>query len=164
MIFLIYKEIQNRAVAKSDMTYRLLMHIWWNICAFPHILGSPSSYIWLCNCSILNFLIYEENLIFFFISVRLGYKIVRGQRLEMIKAGMEAVILCDIKYRYKPGQNEENCFFLLQIHELQYGPDVLLQTVITCFWEIAAKQKNKVIWCTVKNVYTKLWKIPVPCR
>ncbi len=26
-------------------------------------------YIWLCNCSTLNFLIYEENLIFFFISV-----------------------------------------------------------------------------------------------
>ena len=26
-------------------------------------------HIWLCNCSILNFLIYEENLIFFFISV-----------------------------------------------------------------------------------------------
>jgi hypothetical protein len=37
------------------------------------------------------------------------------------------------KYRYMPGQNKENCFFLLQIHELQYGPDVLLQTVITCF-------------------------------
>jgi hypothetical protein len=57
------------------------------------------------DCSILNFLIYEENLIFCFISVRLGYKIVRGQRSEMIKAGMEAVILCDIKYRYMPGQN-----------------------------------------------------------
>ncbi len=30
------------------------------------MLGSPSS--WLCNCSSLNFLIYEENFIFFFIS------------------------------------------------------------------------------------------------
>ncbi len=29
------------------------------------------SHTWLCNCSILNFLIYEENLIFFFISVLL---------------------------------------------------------------------------------------------
>ncbi len=28
------------------------------------------SHIWLCNCSILNFLIYEENFIFFFISVQ----------------------------------------------------------------------------------------------
>ncbi len=27
------------------------------------------SHVWLCNCSILNFLMYEENLIFFFISV-----------------------------------------------------------------------------------------------
>ena len=28
--------------------------------------------IWLCNCCILNFLIYEENLIFFFISVHVN--------------------------------------------------------------------------------------------
>jgi hypothetical protein len=35
---------------------------------------------------------------------------------------------------------------LLQIHELQYGPDVLLQTVITCFWETVAKQKNIGLW------------------
>ncbi len=70
LIFLIYKEIQSGAVAKSYMTNGLLIHIWGNICAFSHILGSPSSYcIWLCNCSTLNFLIYEENLIFFFVSV-----------------------------------------------------------------------------------------------
>jgi hypothetical protein len=42
-IFLIYKEIQNRAVAKSYMTNCLLIYdIWLNICAFPHILGGPS--------------------------------------------------------------------------------------------------------------------------
>jgi hypothetical protein len=35
---------------------------------FP-IYEEAVSHIWLCNCSILNFLIYEENLIFFFISV-----------------------------------------------------------------------------------------------
>jgi hypothetical protein len=35
-IFLIYKEIQNGAVAKSYVTYGLL-NIWGNICAFPHI-------------------------------------------------------------------------------------------------------------------------------
>jgi len=34
---------------------------------FP-IYEEAVSHIWLCNCSILNFLIYEENLIFFFIS------------------------------------------------------------------------------------------------
>ncbi len=43
-IFIIYKEIQNGAVAKSYMTNGLLIHIWGNVCAFPHILGSPSSY------------------------------------------------------------------------------------------------------------------------
>jgi hypothetical protein len=35
---------------------------------FPYIIGSPSSYM-ICNCSTLNFLIYEKKLIFFFISV-----------------------------------------------------------------------------------------------
>ncbi len=36
-------------------------HIWLNICAFPHI--------WLCNCSILNFLIYEEKWFFYHCSI-----------------------------------------------------------------------------------------------
>ncbi len=44
-IFLIYKEIQNGTVEKSYMTNSLLIGIWLNICAFPHILGSPSSYM-----------------------------------------------------------------------------------------------------------------------
>ncbi len=35
---------------------------------FP-IYEEAVSHIWLCNCSTLNFIIYEENLIFFFISV-----------------------------------------------------------------------------------------------
>ncbi len=64
---LIYKEIQSGAVAKSYMTNGLLIYgvifahflIYWE--TLPHI--------WLCNCSTLNFPIYEENLIFFFISV-----------------------------------------------------------------------------------------------
>jgi hypothetical protein len=38
-IFLIYREIQSGAVAKSYMTNGLL-NIWGNIFAFPHILGS----------------------------------------------------------------------------------------------------------------------------
>jgi hypothetical protein len=37
----IYKEIHNGAVTKSHMTNG--SHIWLNICAFPHILGSRSS-------------------------------------------------------------------------------------------------------------------------
>jgi hypothetical protein len=36
-----------------------------NICAFPHIIGSPSSYI-IFNWSHLNFLIYEDHFVFFF--------------------------------------------------------------------------------------------------
>jgi hypothetical protein len=36
---------------------------------FP-IYEEAVSHLYLCNCSILNFLIYEENLIFFFISVQ----------------------------------------------------------------------------------------------
>jgi hypothetical protein len=43
--FLIYKEIQNGAVAKSYITNGLL--IWRNISQFPHILGSLSSYMTL---------------------------------------------------------------------------------------------------------------------
>ncbi len=39
------------------------------------VLGSPSSYTeWLCNCSTLNFLKYEENFIFLFISVEWNTK------------------------------------------------------------------------------------------
>jgi hypothetical protein len=41
-----------------------------NICAFPYILGALPQ-IWLCTRSHLNFLIYEENFVFFFISVDL---------------------------------------------------------------------------------------------
>ncbi len=44
-IFLIYKEIQKGSVAKSSMTNGFL--IWLNICAFPQVLGSPSSYMTL---------------------------------------------------------------------------------------------------------------------
>jgi hypothetical protein len=43
-IFLICREIQKGAAAKSYMNNDLLNpHIWLNICTFPHILGSPSS-------------------------------------------------------------------------------------------------------------------------
>jgi hypothetical protein len=52
--FLVYKEIQKGVVAKSYMTNGL-----------PHIR--------LCNRSHLNFLIYEENFLFFFISVQCKY-------------------------------------------------------------------------------------------
>jgi hypothetical protein len=41
------KEIQSGAVAKSYMTNGLLSEILGNICAFPHKLGNPSSYMTL---------------------------------------------------------------------------------------------------------------------
>jgi hypothetical protein len=67
-IFLIYKEIQNGAVAKSYMTNGLLSTHMGKYLHTVHILGSPSSYMTL-QLLHSEFLIYEENLIFFFISV-----------------------------------------------------------------------------------------------
>jgi hypothetical protein len=68
-IFLIFKEIQNGAVAKSYMTNGLL--IYGEIFAHFLIYEEALPHIWLSTCSTLNFLIYEENLIFFLISVRI---------------------------------------------------------------------------------------------
>jgi hypothetical protein len=45
-------------------------HIWGSICAFPYILGSPSSYMTLQLLhSEFPYILYEENFILFFISV-----------------------------------------------------------------------------------------------
>jgi hypothetical protein len=66
-IFLIYREIQSGAVAKSYMRKGFL--IYEEMRKYFHIYEQVVSHIWLGNCSTLNFLIYEENLIFFFISV-----------------------------------------------------------------------------------------------
>ncbi len=56
---------QDRAVAKSYMTNGLLIYGEIFAHVLIYILGSPSF-----NCSPLNFLIYEENLIFFFYQCR----------------------------------------------------------------------------------------------
>ncbi len=66
-IFLIYKEIQEGAVAKSCMTNGL--PICDLIFALFLIYKKALPYIWLCNRFHLNFLIYEENFVIFFISV-----------------------------------------------------------------------------------------------
>ncbi len=66
-IFLIYKEIQSGAVAKSYMRKGFLTYE--EMRKYFPIYDEAVSHICLCNCSILNFLIYEENLIFIFISV-----------------------------------------------------------------------------------------------
>ena len=64
--FPIYKEIWSGAVAKSYM--RKGFPIYHKMGKYFPIYKEAVSYIWLCNCSILNFPIYEENLIFFLIS------------------------------------------------------------------------------------------------
>ncbi len=66
-IFLIYKEIQNGAVAKSYMSKDFL--IYEEMRKYLTIYEEAVSHIWLSNCYILNFLIYEEFFIFFFIRV-----------------------------------------------------------------------------------------------
>ncbi len=71
-IFLIYKEIQNRAVAKSYMTNGLLIYgeIFAHFLIYSTVLGSPSSYITLQLLhSSFTYTVYEENFIFFFVSV-----------------------------------------------------------------------------------------------
>jgi hypothetical protein len=74
-IFLIYKEIQSGAVAKSYMTNGLL--IYGEIFAhFPYtVLGSPSSYMTLQLLHSEFPYIFEDNLIFFFISAQYSHKI-----------------------------------------------------------------------------------------
>ncbi len=62
-IFLIYKEILNGAVAKSYM--RKVFPIYEEMRKYLTIYEEAVSHIWLCNFSILNFLISEENFIFF---------------------------------------------------------------------------------------------------
>ncbi len=60
LIFLIYKEIQSVAVAKAYMRKGFL--IYEDMRKYFPIRDEVVSHIRLCNCSILNFLIYEENL------------------------------------------------------------------------------------------------------
>ncbi len=65
-VFLIYKEIQSGADAKSYMRKRFL--IYEEMRKYFPIYEEAVCHIWLCNCSTLNFLTYEENFILFFIS------------------------------------------------------------------------------------------------
>ncbi len=65
--FLICKEIQSGAVAESYMRKGFL--IYEELRKYFPIYEEAVSHILHCNCSTLIFLTYEENLIFFFISV-----------------------------------------------------------------------------------------------
>ncbi len=66
IIFLIHKEILNGAVAKSFMRKGFL--IYEEMRKYLLIYEEFVSHIWLCNCSLMNFLLYKENLIFLLIS------------------------------------------------------------------------------------------------
>jgi hypothetical protein len=65
-VFLIYREIQTGAVAKSYITNDLL--IYGEYFRISSYFRKPFPHLWLCNCSTLNFHVFEETLIFFFIS------------------------------------------------------------------------------------------------
>ncbi len=60
-IFLKYKESQSGAVAKSYMRKYLVI--------YSMMTCEAASHIWLSNRSTLDFLLYEEIFLFFFISV-----------------------------------------------------------------------------------------------
>ncbi len=62
-----YKEIQMGSVAKSYRRKGFL--IYEEMRKYLTWYEEAVSHIWLSNQSLLNFLLYEENLIFFFISV-----------------------------------------------------------------------------------------------
>jgi hypothetical protein len=63
------------------------------LCHFPKY-EEAVCHILLCNCSILNFLVYEENLIFFFISVlycRIMPRHYCGRRNAQINVGLQTI-------------------------------------------------------------------------
>ncbi len=89
-IFLIYKKILSGAVAKSSMRKGFL--IYEEIRKYFPMYEEAVSHIWLCNCSTLNFLtyctcMYEENLIFLFISVE------RLHFMLLLKVGTREAVL-----------------------------------------------------------------------
>jgi hypothetical protein len=67
---------EDRVQSHIRMTNDLLIY-GENICAFPHILGSPSSYMTLHPIPSEYSLKYDQNFVYFFISVR---RILRGSQ------------------------------------------------------------------------------------
>ncbi len=76
---LIKKKIKFSSYIRKSRVEQLQSHIWLTASSYMGKYFPISSYIkkplliyvWLCNCSTLNFPINEENFIFFFISARL---------------------------------------------------------------------------------------------
>jgi hypothetical protein len=63
----------RKSKRKQLQSHMLQSHIWLNICAFPPILGSPSSYMTLQPLpSEFPYTVYDKNIILFFISETRG--------------------------------------------------------------------------------------------
>ncbi len=78
-----YKEIQMGAVAKSSTRKGFL--IYEEIRKYLVIYEEAVSHKWLCNRSLLDFLLYEENFVFFYINVLYMHKETVVKTLETIR-------------------------------------------------------------------------------
>jgi hypothetical protein len=81
-IFLIYKEIQSEEVAKPHTVWGSLRKGFLTYEEMRKYFPIYEESVRLCNCSTVNFLIYEENLIIFFISVNMYVPLGRVERGE----------------------------------------------------------------------------------
>ncbi len=77
-IFLIYKEIQSGAVAKSYMRKSFLMYD--EMRKYFTIYEEAVRHLWLWNCCILNFLTCEENFLFISADFSLNNKVFQRRR------------------------------------------------------------------------------------
>ncbi len=132
--FLIYKEIQSGAVAKSYMRKGFL--IYEKMRKYFLIYEEAVRHIWLCSCSILNFLIYEENLVFFFISV--GREVADFLRKVMQQWASK---------EYKVYNKKESCFVVVIIYSIwggwrEGGGGWHLTQSLTLFRTIAFKENG----------------------
>ncbi len=87
-IFLTYKEILSGPVAKSYMRKGGFL-IYEEMRKYFPIYEEAVSHIWLCNCFILNFLIYDENFILFFISVVASILRPKNSQLKELSARLK---------------------------------------------------------------------------
>ncbi len=95
------KENQISSYIRKFRMKQLQSHIWLTASSYMgkylrilHILESSSSYtVWLCNCYTLNFLIDEENLIFFFISVM--YSSISLFKSSCLDKGLSLILMKD---------------------------------------------------------------------
>ncbi len=85
-----YKESQKGAVAKSYMRKGFLIYD-----EMRNIYEEAFSHIWLCNFSFLNFLTYEENCIFFLISVVFFYKSTKNSHCNISSTFIRNTTLLD---------------------------------------------------------------------